>query len=316
MKTFAWLLKREYWEHRGGFLWTPVWISVAILILTLMGIVTAEVFRVQGHVQMGISLDRIHADMSEADIVGAGQALDYAQLVLTAIPAVALFFVLFFYLLGALYDDRRDRSMLFWKSLPISDTATVLSKTVTAMLVAPLIALAVATVGYVALLVLVTLWTALHGINALPVITAAHPLGMVWRMLLTVPVDALWALPCIGWLLFWSSSVRSKPFLWAVLVPVVAITLNGWFGAMGLPHFDSSTMTSNVGGRLLLGIVPGAAWQTQDFGHRGFHDDVMQQLAPSHVLGTLATPELWVGVLVGAVLIGGAIWFRRWRDDS
>ncbi|HEX7111365.1 MAG TPA: hypothetical protein VF216_02895, partial [Mizugakiibacter sp.] len=72
-----------------------------------------------------------------------------------------------------------------------------------------------------------------------------------------------------------------------------------------------------VGGRLLLGIVPGAAWQTQGFGHRGFHDDdVMQQLAPSHVLGTLATPELWIGVLVGAALIGGAIWFRRWRDDS
>ncbi|GAP65036.1 hypothetical protein MBSD_n0324 [Mizugakiibacter sediminis] len=316
MKTFAWLLKREYWEHRGGFLWTPVWISVAILILTLMGIVTTEVFRVQGHVQMGISLDRIHADMSESDIVGAGQALDYAQLVLTAIPAIALFFVLFFYLLGALYDDRRDRSVLFWKSLPISDTATVLSKTVTAMLVAPLIALAVATAGYLALLALITLWTALHGVNALPVIAAAHPLGMAWRLLLTVPVDALWALPCIGWLLFWSSSVRSKPFLWAVLVPVVAITLNAWFGAMGLPHIDGSTMAANAGGRLLLGIAPGAAWHAQGLGRGIPGDDAMQQLAPSHVLGTLATPELWIGVLVGAALIGGAIWFRRWRDDS
>ncbi|MCE5233434.1 MAG: hypothetical protein ABFC67_02040 [Mizugakiibacter sp.] len=316
MKTFTWLLKREYWEHRGGFLWAPVWTTCAILILTVMGIVTTEVFRIRGNVQMFFNLGRLHSEMDAGDIARAGLTLDYGQLVLTSVLAVVLFFVLFFYLLGALYDDRRDRSVLFWKSLPISDTATVLSKTVTAMLMAPLIALAVATVGYLALLTLVTLWSALHGVNALPVIAAAHPLGMAWRLLLTVPVDALWALPCIGWLLFWSSSVRSKPFLWAVLVPVVAITLNAWFGAMGLPHIDSSTMTSNVG-RLLLGIAPGAAWQAQGFGHHGFHDgDIMEQLAPSNVLGTLATPEMWIGVAVGAALIGAAIWFRRWRDDS
>lgn len=317
MKTFAWLLKREYWEHRGGFLWTPVWTCASILILTLMGIVATEVFRVQGHVQIGIGLDRIRSDMSAGDLVQAGQALDYAQVMLAAIPSIALFFVLFFYLLGALYDDRRDRSVLFWKSLPVSDSATVLSKAVTAMLVAPLIAFAAATLAYFAMLLVVTLWAAAHGINALPALAAAHPLGMAWRMLLTVPVDALWALPCIGWLLFWSSCVRSKPFLWAVLVPVIAITLNTWFGAMDLPHFGNAAMAANVGGRLLLGIAPGAAWRTQGFGHHGFHGgDIMEQLAPANVLGSLATAEMWIGVAVGAALIGAAIWFRRWRDDG
>ena len=38
MNTLPLLLKREYWEHRGGFLWTPVWMTASILILTVLGI--------------------------------------------------------------------------------------------------------------------------------------------------------------------------------------------------------------------------------------------------------------------------------------
>jgi len=57
MNSFPLLLKREYWEHRGGMLWAPIWITGVFLLITVLGIVTAEVFR--GHVQMhsGFSLD-------------------------------------------------------------------------------------------------------------------------------------------------------------------------------------------------------------------------------------------------------------------
>src|SRR4051812_44029310 len=134
------LMKREYWEHRGGFLWTPVWITGVILIFTVFGILSAEVFHASSHVHMGFSLDDLRDNISQADWSEAGNALDMAQLMFGGVTSIGVFFVLFFYLLGALYDDRRDRSVLFWKSLPVTDTATVASKALAAMFVAPVIA--------------------------------------------------------------------------------------------------------------------------------------------------------------------------------
>jgi ABC-2 type transport system permease protein len=323
MKTLPLLLKREYWEHRGGFLWAPVWVCAVILIVTVLGIVSAEVFSSGSHVQMGFALDDLRKNMSADDLAQAGNALDMAQVMFGAITCVSLFFVLFFYLLGALYDDRRDRSVLFWKSLPVTDSATVASKVLTAMLVAPAIAFAISTVAYLVFLVLVSLWAAVHGVNALPAIFASHPIGMFGRLLLTIPVDALWALPTIGWLLFWSSFARSKPFLWAVILPIVVVALNGWFGVLGLPHVGGEIALKNVVGRLLLSVMPGS-WLSSDAVSLGGHhmtfgmDDehVLSSFDPSRIYGITATPGMWIGIVAGLALIAAAIWFRQRRIET
>jgi ABC-2 type transport system permease protein len=198
MNTFSWLLKREYWEHRGGFFWTPFWISATILIFTLLGIIWAEVYATRINVSVGVSLESITQMVSTGQIEQAGKALDAAYVSFAMVPCIALFFVLFFYLLGALYDDRRDRSVLFWKSLPVSDTATVLSKVISAMFVAPLIALLVSTIAFALFLVVIGTWAGLHGINPLPLLAASHPFSLFGRMLLSIPADAAWALPVGG----------------------------------------------------------------------------------------------------------------------
>jgi len=35
MKTFYWLVKREFWEHKGGFFWAPVISGIVFLELAL-----------------------------------------------------------------------------------------------------------------------------------------------------------------------------------------------------------------------------------------------------------------------------------------
>lgn len=324
MNTLPLLIKREYWEHRGGFLWAPVWVTGVILVLTVLGMITAEVFRANLHsrVQIGISLDSLRNSISAQDFVAAGNALDTVQLVFGAIPCIGLFFVLFFYLLGALYDDRRDRSVLFWKSLPVSDIATVASKAIAAMLLAPLIAFAVSTLAYLAFLILVGIWTAVHGLNILPAIFASHPFGMFWRLLLTIPIDALWALPTVGWLLFWSAFARSKPFLWAVMIPLLAVFANWWVGLLGGPTFGGNLHLAAVLGRLLLSVMPGSwikgnldidgpqMWFSMQDGR------VLDSLAPAHLLGTLASANVWLGVVAGVALLAAAVWFRRRRIET
>jgi ABC-2 type transport system permease protein len=196
----------------------------------------------------------------------------------------------------------------------------VASKAIAAIVLAPLIAFAVSTIAYVAFLVVVSLWTAMHGLNILPAIFASHPFGMFWRMLLTVPVDALWAIPTVGWLLFWSAFVRSKPFLWAVMLPFLALFANWWLGVLGAPNFSSDLHLASVLARLLFSVMPGS-WLSGKFG-AGIaivdpdHQQVISSLDPSHVYAVLATWNAWVGVLAGLALLAGAIWYRRRRIET
>lgn len=317
------LLKREYWEHRGGFLWTPVWIVTAILVITAMGIVSAEVFATKAQVQIGFSLDELRRSISAEDIAHAANGLDMAQLSIAGMASIGLFFVTFFYLLGALYDDRRDRSVLFWKSLPVSDSATVASKALAALLLMPAIMLVVATLAYLVFLMLVCGWAVLHGVNPLPAVLASHPLGLFLRLVATLPVQALWALPAVGWLLFWSAFARSKPFLWAVLIPAVAIAASRWLRMIsGVDPFGDLNVGAILG-RLLLSIFPGS-W----LGAEGVlvgatrislsldDDHVVGSFDPSRIYGLLATSNLWIGVIGGLVLLAGAVWLRGRRIET
>ncbi len=318
------LIKREYWEHRGGFLWTPIWVTGVILGLTVLGMITAEIFRAQAHVQFGgFSLDAMRSSIGAKEYAAAGYALDVSQFMFGAIPCIALFFVLFFYLLGALYDDRRDRSVLFWKSLPVSDTATVLSKALSAMFLAPVIALAVSTLAYLVFVIIVGIWLGVHGLNILPALAASHPLQTLWRMALTIPLDALWSLPAIGWLLFWSAWARSKPFLWAVMLPIVAIMANAWIGMLGAPHFNGTLDLARMLGRLLLSVMPGS-WMASDIGG-GLRSwmpmvdtdgGVSAMLHIERMLAVATSANLWLGVAAGAALIAAAIWIRGRRVET
>jgi ABC-2 type transport system permease protein len=320
--NFGWLVKREFWESRRGFLWAQFWAAAAIIIITILGIIAGEVLkaRMGAHVDvsMGVNLSQILREATTRDTDQLVKALDATMLLFAFIASVVLFFVVFFYLLGALYDDRKDRSVLFWKSLPLSDTGTVLSKAVAGILVAPLIAVGIVLAGYIGAQIVISLWLLVHGVNPLPLWAQGEPYGVWLRLLVMVPVNALWALPTVGWLLFWSAAVRSKPFLWAIIVPIIAGVLNFWIGLLGLPHIRHDFYWGDVAGRLLLSIVP-ASWIDPDahrytIGFRGSHDlGAIDFPAMGHAL---TTPQMWIGVIVGAALIAAAIWFRRWRDEA
>jgi ABC-2 type transport system permease protein len=237
-----------------------------------------------------------------------------------------IFFVLpivgLFYCLGALYDDRRDRSILFWKSLPISDTDTVVSKLLTVLVVAPLITIGVATAAALAILFFAGIATSSHGVNLFgAVLTNVNfylaPLYLVGML----PVYILWALPTAGWLLLVSSWAKSKVFLWAIGVPLFAAVLLKWLdyllGMTSGTTINADWIISNVLEALMLGLIPGT-W----FGHAG---SALPQPTSSGVpllpmltysWSTLAKPALWAGVVAGVAMIAGAIRLRRWRDEG
>ncbi|HEX5306827.1 MAG TPA: ABC-2 transporter permease, partial [Dyella sp.] len=262
LTNMVWLVKREFWENRGGFFWAPVITGGIFLLLNLMGIITAEVLGARHGISFGASgqLRDVMSRMDAGDMSKVGMVLDVAMYSSMALITVVLGFVVFFYCLGALYDDRRDRSILFWKSLPISDTGTVLSKVISATVLAPAIAVVVGILAGMAQLLMVAVTLSFHGVNVWQLLMQAHPFRVMGNLLGYIPVYVLWALPSAGWLLLCSAWARSKPFLWAVALPVATGLLISWFGIMGLFNLPATWFWKEIVLRGLLSVFPGGSF--------------------------------------------------------
>jgi ABC-2 type transport system permease protein len=318
--TFPILLKREYWENRGGFLRAPIAVAIAFTAVLLMAWVWGEVsLHRTGINPDNFPLNALAAKFSDENAANIVLGYQIGMVSLSGVMQVVLAIVLFFYLIGALYDDRRDRSVLFWKSLPVSDTATVMSKVTTALFVAPLMAFGATVALHIAVLSIVSLFLLFHGVSPWHFVWGtAQPLSMWTHLLATIPVAALWVLPTVGWLLLVSSFARSKPFIWAVLPPLGVGILLSWFHVLREFSIPSTWYWSHVFARLLFSFSPGS-WGNDgrgiNFGINVQHGRDVAEIMSWGTLGNaLANPELWIGAVAGAAMIAGAVYFRRVRE--
>jgi ABC-2 type transport system permease protein len=331
MNTMKWLLRREFWEHKGGFVWAPL-IAAIVMVVLVGGVVGYGIasgkmatenitIRVEGEVVHTTSVNKavktIEPEMRERMAsVAANNYIAVGAPIFFVLPIVA-----FFYCLAALYDDRRDRSILFWKSLPISDADTVLSKLVTVMVVAPLITIGVATAAALAILLFAGIATSYHGINLFaPVLTNVNFYLAPFYLVGMLPVYVLWALPTAGWLLLVSSWAKSKVFLWAVGVPLIAAVLLKWLDYLlamtGGMTINADWIINNVLETILLGLIPGTWFMHASDLPMPTHSGVDMMTMLGYSWSTLARPALWGGVLAGVAMILGAIRLRRWRDEG
>ncbi len=325
--TMKWLIRREFWENKGSMFWAPA-IVAALLVLLVGG---TMVYGMAVHGSPGIvhingqvmSHGALAAAMPAEMQLKAARVASGMYIAAGAPLFLILSFVVFFYAVGALYDERRDRSILFWKSLPVSDGMTVLSKAVTALCVAPLIAVALATVASLLLLALALIAMAIGGIHlAGPIMSQPDLYLQPLRLVGLLPVYVVWALPTVGWLLLVSCWAKTKPFLWAVGVPLIALVLVKWI-SYTLENFSGAPLNvmpvaQEIVARLLGGIVPGIWFSfvgiPESMHHQVQGPDVGVLFEASWM--TLATAGAWIGALLGAAMIFGAIRLRRWRDEG
>ena len=316
---FKWLLRREYWENRGGFFWGPV---IAGAIIVGLNLILAVIGSIAARRSMGSS----GFVFDNADTHEVGQALgamgDGMLVGGVIVACIVLAFVVFFYALGCLYDDRRDRSILFWKSLPVSDSQMVLSKLAWALVLAPVLAVAIGLLIGLALWLISALTITVNGVPAAHgVFTQSHPLRIIGGVLACLPVYMAWALPTIGWLMFCSAAARSKPFLWAVLVPVLACVVISMTTILPGVDIAHDRVWYTLAYRGLLSAVPGAWFPTisgvvDTSGAINTPDDLAGAINLARSWQAFASADLWIGAVVGIALIAAAIRLRRWRDEG
>lgn len=289
MNTWTFLLRRELWEHKSLYV-APLVLASIWLLSSLLNF---------GH--FTVHLDFLPPPLLKGLMGGVGVVSGLTFLILSL-------FLVIFYLLDALYAERKDRSILFWKSLPVSDTATVGSKLFVAAVLAPAIALAAALGTQLLLILMGSIAVALgSGPWQLPFspIAMLEAYAMLWYAAIVV---VLWYMPFFGWFLLVSAWGKRSPFLWAVLSPAAIIMLE-W----NIRH--TSILADLIFDRVTEIFV--LAFDFSGVDKSAFTVDQPVTLTdiatPEHVL---ANSELWIGLVVTLVFLAGAVWLRRFRDDT
>ena len=306
INRYVMLIRRELWEHRALVI-APVTIAGLILLAITIFLLTSSVIR-------GIGFDRIVAGISATSDVGSATGFGVLVLAPVAFLNIALVFTVFFYCLDALFAERKDRSILFWRSLPITDTETVLSKLAVAAIVAPLITFAVLVVTQLGVLILSSIFVMLGDGSAWELIWKPVPLLQTWTLSLYGLVGGgLWALPFVAWFLFCSAYVKKSPFLWAVLPFALVPMLERL--AFGTSYFI----------RIVWGHMAdfyAIAFQVDHDALHGFSENGMPgagyEFNPASIIDPasfLVSPKLWLGTLVAAGIAAATIYVRRYRPD-
>jgi len=306
------LIRREIWESPFAFKWTPAIVGGLILLMIVLTLIIGA----QVDNQMVFTLDgmRMFAGLEPQ------QQRTYISIALFASAAIfylVMVIVVVFYLAGSLYGDRRDRSILFWKSLPVSDTLTVASKLLTAMVAAPVTYL-VGIIGLqIAILLIASGYGVMAGIDIFSEIWApANPLRF-WLVTLTASLaQSLWLLPIFGWLMLCSSFAPRLPILIAVMTPLlISIFQHFWSFSTNfrLPEFNLAQIIVE---RLFVGILP-LSVEGDSIPGDEIENFSIDALFGFELIGrALLSAEMWIGIAIGLIFLAGAVWFRRRATDN
>jgi ABC-2 type transport system permease protein len=278
---FYWSVRRELWENRSLYV-APLAVAGLILVASL----------VSGLHLPGTTHDSSLDPMRQQALIE--QPYTFAALLLM----FTTFILGIYYCVEAFQGERRDRSILFWKSLPVSDLTTVLAKASIPFVVLPLATFTITVVTQCMMLLLAGLRTMVSGHGE--AFSIHVPLFQMSMMLLyhLLAVHSLWWAPMWGWLLLVSAWARRAAFLWATL-PLLAI------GMLEKIAFMTSYFARMIGNRF-MGSPQGAT--------SGGDSMSMAAITPDSPLAFLASPGLWMGLLFAVACLAAAVRLRRYRE--
>jgi ABC-2 type transport system permease protein len=299
------LLRRELWEHRSIIV-TPGVIALLVVLLSITGQVTLSTF--------GQDIDIAILGASNLGLAERSAAVSVVMTGVAGFFVLAMWVLIVFYALDALYAERKDRSILFWRSLPCTDSETVLSKLLTVLVVIPLVTFVAIAITHVLVLAVSSVWLGIRGANAWHLLWTAAPFLDNWLativFLFALP---LWLSPFVGWFLFISAWARRSPFLVAFLPILVLPMLEKSLIGTGVLADAFFVRTASL--PLFRGMDT-ADFLFMDGENVALADGAVSLLSHLDLSRFFGSAGLWLGLVVCALFTAAAIYVRRYRDDS
>jgi len=303
------LIKRELWEHRSIFV-TPAAIAGVMMLLTLMTLVFAGDF--QQELNLAIFGAQNVAGETERKAVLTGFFLISSQPFLIGLGVLTVF-----YALDSLYAERKDKSILFWRSLPVTDAETVISKLLTALVVIPAIAMIGIVVTNLINLIVTSIWVSSKGGDAGMLVWGSVSFADNWTaMVVVLYAIALWMSPFIGWFLFVSAWTRRSPLLMAFLPLIVIPIIEGIF--LRSAHFWTAVWGRAARIPVFAGIDIERFFDEDNpmHGAGNIPEEIVSLLGHLDIAKFVTSIDTWIGLVVCGLLTTAAIYVRRYRDES
>ncbi len=298
------LIRRELWEHRSIYI-TPAAIAVIVTLGVLAMLMLAS----------GFAKELDVAIFGAQNLAGDGErraALTGFFVGTSWVFLVALMFLTVFYSLDSLYAERKDKSILFWRSMPATDAETVISKLLTAAIVIPAITAIGIWATHLVNLIVTSIWVSAKGGDAGVLIWGSVSILDNWlAALIVVVASGLWMSPFIAWFLFVSTWAKRMPILMAFMPPII-------LGLLEWIVFRTQYFLTTIGDRGDMRPLFHSMSLERFFEEEQWREglDNISLLQHIDLVGFVTDPGFWSGLLVCAILTTAAIYVRRYRDDS
>jgi ABC-2 type transport system permease protein len=299
MNTLKALIRRELQEHKWGFVYLP-WIVGAfmslVVVMVYLGLteVNTENFKFSTDV---FADSEVVQSMKEATFEQRRAAIKAGLLVLGFPLVIALGFAILAYSLSTFFDERKDKSIIFWRSLPVSDSFTVFSKLIVALVVAPLLVIPALLFLHLVSVTAGSIYFAVSDIVPFTWAWQAYP-WLDWiRVIFSLWMQSLWSLPIITWIML-AGAYSRKPVVAAILPPVVVVLVEG-------VSLSPSVFLDSLFER----VQP---WSRASSFPKEYESLGVAELSDIPLL--FGMTEFWVGILISSVFTYLTIYFRSKSD--
>ena len=293
------MIVREIQEHKVAFVYAPFFVSI------ILCFVIASVYFGGTNIQtdqFNFSTEYYDEEIRQAmQSVSSVSRIDIVRtglLVLGFPILLTVGFGLLAYSLSTFADERKDRSLIFWRSLPVSDLTTVLSKVFTVTLIVPLMVL-----PYIILLQLVSMTSASIFFATNDIVS----FGWLWgsyiftdwfRIIFSLWAQSLWSLPLFLWLML-AGTYAARPIAGAIVPPVILIVLERII-------FKSNLVLEFIENRI-------GFWSRADSFPKEYQE--LRVVDVSDILLLFSTQAFWIGILASAILVAGIVYVRSSNSD-
>ena len=290
---------REIQEHKVAFVYAPFFVSI------ILCFVIASVYFGGTNIQtdqFNFSTEYYDEEIRQAmQSVSSVSRIDIVRtglLVLGFPILLTVGFGLLAYSLSTFADERKDRSLIFWRSLPVSDLTTVLSKVLIVTLIVPLMV-----IPYIILLQLVamtsaSIFFATNDIVSFGWLWGSYIITDWFRIIFSLWAQALWSLPLFLWLML-AGTYAARPIAGAIVPPVILIVLEGVI-------FKTNLVLEFIENRI-------GFWSRSDSFPKEYQE--IRVVDISDILLLFSTQAFWIGILASVILVAGIVYVRSSNSD-
>ena len=207
-------------------------------------------------------------------------------------------FGLLAYSLSTFADERKDKSLIFWRSMPVSDLTTVFSKLLFVIFIVPLLVLPNIILLQSVAMLSASIYFVSNDIVPFSYLWTSYFLTDWFRIIFSLWAQALWSLPIFLWLMFAGTYAR-RPVIGAAVPLVATIVLERII-------FKTNEVWEFIDNRL-------GFWSRAD--SFPIASEEIRVVDISDIILMLSTQAFWIGMITSAILVAGIVYTRSTNND-